>query len=603
MGFLIPIFAILILNAGIVSVTRRKFGECLPITLIAPILALYISQYVFHTFRIAYVLLAAAGVWAILHFIRHRKESIHSYCSFGFYAFLMICAWYVVIDWGRSFSVSDEMGFWGMMVREMLRLDRFYSVADSFLTVHKDYPPFFPLFEMLFCKLSGGFREDFCSMALHIFSFGLLVPAMEIRHRGGLRSCIRSLAMLAFCVLLVFSLDGDGIAQTIYLDYPMAMVAAGAFLLILKGRILHSRFDLAVYSLLMTLLLMGKQIGIFYYGLSTLYLIITAIQVRWTKEEVRCVRCALAGIAAPVLWWGSWKMYIRRLDISGQFDLGQISLESILKTIADKDYVKESINNYAVAVTNQQLSRGSLTISFFSSIFLVTLLVLVLRRIYRELLGRRAACTLIGIMDFGGIGYAVLMLILYILCFSEIEFTNLMNFPRYMGSYVVFALLVIYLIFCRLEDERREGGIEVSVLAISFCVLAILNAEALIHMEPQVIWGDPYTELREIGSYLDNNTEAGSRIYVVDSEGRIGYMQTYYSCDGRWIDPESSLSSSENIMQDAEAFIEKVQYAMQEYDYIWIASANEEQKEILRQFLPEDELEDGTLISLKEHTS
>lgn len=141
------------------------------------------------------------------------------------------------------------------------------------------------------------------------------------------------------------------------------------------------------------------------------------------------------------------------------------------------------------------------------------------------------------------------------------------------------------------------------MLAMSFCVLAVLNAEALIHMEPQVIWGDPYTELRKIGSYLDNNTEAGSRIYVVDSEGRIGYMQTYYSCDGRWIDPESSLSSSENIMQDAEAFIEKVQYAMQEYDYIWIASANEEQKEILRQFLPEDELEDGTLISLKEHTS
>lgn len=599
MGFLIPIAAILLLNAGLVAATKRPFGECLPITLVGPVLALYAAQYVFHTFLIAYVLLAGAGVLALLYFVLHRRESAALYCSFGFYAFLMLCAWYVVIDWGRSFSVSDEMGFWGMMVREMLRLDRFYSVAGSVLTVHKDYPPFFPLFEMLFCRLSGGFREDYCSMALHIFSFGLLLPAVELRNRGGFRSCARSLLMLAFCVLLVFSLDGDGIAQTIYLDYPMAMVAAGAFLLIFRGQIPHSRFDLTVYSLLMTLLLMGKQIGIFYCGLSTLYLIATAIQGRRMRErQTHYGRCVLAGILAPVLWWGSWKMYIQRLGVSGQFDLGQINLQGIREAIADKEYVKDSINNYAVAITNQQLGRGSLTISFLSAIFLVTLLILVLCHVYRGSFCRGAAYRLVGIMDFGGISYAVLMLILYILCFSEIEFTNLMSFPRYMGSYIVFELLVIYLIFCRLEDERREGGIEISMLAIGFSALAVMNAEALIHMEPQVIWGDPYTELREIGSYLDDNTEEGSSIYIVDTEGRFGYMQTYYSHDGRWIDPESNLSSNENVAGDPDAFSARVQYAMDHYAYICIASADEEQKEILRAFLPEKELRDGTLIAL-----
>lgn len=146
---------------------------------------------------------------------------------------------------------------------------------------------------------------------------------------------------------------------------------------------------------------------------------------------------------------------------------------------------------------------------------------------------------------------------------------------------------MIYLIFCRLEDERREGGIEISMLAIGFSALAVMNAEALIHMEPQVIWGDPYTELREIGSYLDDNTEEGSSIYIVDTEGRFGYMQTYYSHDGRWIDPESNLSSNENVAGDPDAFSARVQYAMEHYDYIWIASADEEQKEILRAFLPE----------------
>ena len=75
-------------------------------------------------------------------------------------------------------------------------------------------------------------------------------------------------------------------------------------------------------------------------------------------------------------------------------------------------------------------------------------------------------------------------------------------------------------------------------------------------------------------------------------------MQTYYSHDGRWIDPESNLSSNENVAGDPDAFSARVQYAMDHYAYICIASADEEQKEILRAFLPEKELRDGTLIAL-----
>ena len=77
----------------------------------------------------------------------------------------------LIIDYGRHFTHWDELMHWGKMTQEMLRLDKFYTDPASELLVHKYYPPGVPIFEMLWCRMSGGWSEAGQTMSLHFLIF------------------------------------------------------------------------------------------------------------------------------------------------------------------------------------------------------------------------------------------------------------------------------------------------------------------------------------------------------------------------------------------------------------------------------------------------
>ena len=210
---LIPLVFFCFANVVTVKISKKGFGFSMPVTMVVTALVLYISQFVFNTFKVVYVLLAAGcALGVILVFLKKKdKEFIGRNLSAGFIAFLAIYLVFAIVDYKRCIIGWDEISHWCKMVKEMLRLDSFYSVAESDVIVHKDYPPLVSIFEMLFCKLMGGYSEAACTLALHIITMTFLIPPLADYAKAGKENVLKNIAISGFLlvsfILVIGSLD------------------------------------------------------------------------------------------------------------------------------------------------------------------------------------------------------------------------------------------------------------------------------------------------------------------------------------------------------------------------------------------------------------
>lgn len=452
-SLLFPFCFIAILNCGTIIATRHQFGECMPVTLFIITACMYLSQYLFNTFKIAFVIAGISTAAVLFYFIRcllfrHSDQRLRgNIFSYGWYFFLLLMICLSVYDFHRHFQVSDEFTHWGKMVKEMMRLDHFYSVPESTLLVHKDYPPFTSLFEVFWCSISGGFSEARCSMALHFLMMSVFPGALELRksNRKGL-TFAHCLLLLFLVTLTGYSFDGDGIFQTIYVDYFIAAWGAYAFYLMLSKKAIQSRFGLFSWLCTTSFIVMGKEVGLFFF-------------------------------------------------------------------------------------------------------------------------------------------------LLNVFCFDEIEFSNLLSYPRYMGSWIFFELLVIIAIFFSNKEKQYEN---MFVLITAACIFATFNSSSLIHMEPQILRGDPYAQYREESQIMNDNSPPGSKILVIDAGEDIVSIRSFFLDGGRTILGQSRWTSDDAIgtfLQDSSDLKELIG----DSDFVFVSEAGEKQRELFHNELIDDAAP-GTMI-------
>lgn len=159
MSFLSLLLYLLLANGFFIFFTKRSFGECIPLTMMVNAFTYFLSQLIFHTFTVGFYLNLSYAIFFLIVLITKRKNKDviklwkNNFFSKGFYIFLLIYIIVFIYDYNRSFHVWDEWSHWGEMIKEMLRLDQFYSVESSTLLVHKDYPPIIQLLELFFCNI------------------------------------------------------------------------------------------------------------------------------------------------------------------------------------------------------------------------------------------------------------------------------------------------------------------------------------------------------------------------------------------------------------------------------------------------------------------
>ena len=551
---LIFVFLIISFYTGtMVMVSKKKFGECIPVALLSMTLVMYYTKFLSGTFRVGYVLIVLiALMFPILIYVSKEKELFESnYFSAGFWGFIFIFGIFCILDYGRYFRAWDELSHWGMMTKEMLRLDDWYTVDASRLLVHKDYPPFMSLFEMLFCKFSGGYSESRVYIGLHTFMLSLLVPPVldrvySIKNEKKrsktyelMSKLISYVAVCIFFVLVMECLDLGKLFTTIYKDIVVAIVFSYAILVIICKDVFKEKFYFLALLFSTIALPLIKQMGILFvfliwlfYGCKYLLILLN----KQSKKNNYLIGNLSVLVVIPLLSSSVWKNYVDKFNVGAQFALSNISVKEFVDILLNKgeNIVKrETFCNYINSLFESNIGSVRFAISYME-IFIIIIVFIIFLAIFKTEVFDKTSAIIWGITCLcGTLGYAFTMLILYLFCYSEYEMVRLASYARYMSSYVTGEVLVIASVLLLVLAEKELFGIK-GLLILNIVLGLGVNPSNLKMFTPGKFLERRFQQHLEVAQELESLIEGEANVFIIaNSTIEMQYYVNYYVDDLR----------------------------------------------------------------------
>lgn len=611
-----PLLFYILLNFWTVYIGKKTFGVSLPVTLMMSVLFVYVSQFVFGTFSIGlYICLtaAAAAVFAlILHKSLLKKDPLvtERFFSKGFFAFLVVYFLFLIVDYRRFFTSWDELSHWGKMVKEMLRLDSFYSEAASDLLVHKDYPPFISLFQMLWCRLTLGYSEARVTTALHVFEFAVLIPPVADRLQDKAltvkRALLYDLLLTVIFAMLIFNFDFSGF-NTIYTDLLMPVLYVYIMYVIMDRSLRRSGFGYCSIVIGQICLMISKQMSISFVLLAWLFFTVTEITDSgspepYFKKRPLFLLCRSGGVLLlPLLANMSWSHYIGTLGISGQFNLSALSLGAFLDiikgggTYAQHNAYKDYIN----ALFTMTQSSGTFELPYAAAVLLAVCILICLYYLFRRVMDKKELAGYLSVFLTGNVCYALTMLVLYMFFFSESEMIQLASYQRYMCSYVVSEYLLLLLILISLLTRAKFDFMNFKYLTASLGVcMLIFDASKLSNLSPQLFNGMPLSDYHSRAEKLQQLSEDGDSIFLVSTSNcATMYFLNYYlddrEFDARYLYSDVALQSAENA-----EYWNTVIDCIKENDYLYVYDSADPASTMLGQFAEDKTLYDDAVYEI-----
>lgn len=611
MDLFIPLIYFILTNGLFVLLFNKSFGKCIPITLIISTFTLYISQFLFKTFNIGVIInILFPFIFLLLIFIKRKKENVQvfykNFFSNGFYIFLVIYICIYIFDFYRVFTKWDEFSHWGVMVKEMYRLDRFYSVKQSTLMVHKDYPPIIQLFEFFYSKLCGGYKEAYLERAIHLLNLSFFIPLVSEKEQSKKQVLLKTLLITISIFMIYLLFDRHNIINTIYVDYTMAITTAYLLATISIEKDLFQKFTIINLSLGLTFLLLIKQMSLPLYAM-ILFLFIMNILLkekgkRLSKENLKKLcKIAILLIMIPILTMKSWNCYIEKLKIEKQFDLKDIKimeLKSINNGTKGEKYQQQSIKNYFRAIKTENMTTSYLHITYLECFIITIVLLYVLWSLNKKTISKQQII-LIGItLTLGYIGYSFVMLILYVFSFGPIEGPSLASFERYMPTFVLICLSLIFMLFIYNNKTKKD----LHKLVMLTAILILIQSPLSINKCYPRIKKSQMSGFEKLANSIKEKTKNKSKIYVIaeDSVGDYQFYIKYYLGD-----KTTNLVYFDLPVKDIENYEDYYNQNIKEYmlkfDYLFLAKLNKEFKEKYSFLFENNTIEEGNLYKIEKY--
>lgn len=458
---------------------NKKQGEMYLLSFVISSFLLFIGG-IFNNIKLFYYIGWILIIGYYIYIIIKKKLSnfISKIDIFSSTLFFIILIVLLILYQNKGFVATDEFMHWGPMVRDMFNINKFYCVPESTLAVHKDYPPFFSLIELLFCFYKGEYRECYLYVALLCFYFSIVIAIMSKKEK-----IIDKLLILLVFALLGFTaqeysssmFETVTIYASIYIDYVLVVFAA--YIIYNELTInTNTAQDKLVKIFFVAALLLSKQIGIVFY---LLYLLVLFIR---KKLDV-------LSIIVPIVPLGIWKIITSLYQITGQFSFSNVLLR-------DSSFI---IKEYIKALLIRPIFVNPLSCSF---IVICTILLALLIYISYKKHNKYYLIFLIGI-----ILYSITLLVLYSFVFSIDEAISLASFERYMYAYVLFGIVYSVLIVFNLYDTKIFY-LSIAVVIFLFSDFNNSNIYKIVdHKDIIVIqqWGDPiyFDEAKDNGYVLN----------------------------------------------------------------------------------------------------
>lgn len=607
---MIPFLIFCLINFGLVMLSKKSFGVTLPVTLTGVTLLTYFGQFLFHTFNVGVWLcvgMAVAG--AVLLIVRRKDRDFISRCfSVGFFVFFAICILFLVLDYGRWLTTWDEYSHWGKMLKEMFRLDRFYTEHQSNLTAHKDYPPFAQIFELIWCKLSWKYTEGTATAALDILGFSMILPLVIERLEckkeiGKIQRFLSSLAIAV--VLLIVILNFDNVqSMTLNLDLLLPLYYVALIMMIADKELRKSKFGFIMILLGQFGLILTKQMGIafvllvwFFYTMSE---VLDAVNLR--KENLRykglLAVSSLAVLITPFISNGIWSRYVSSLGEGGQFSLSKINLKTLFRVIAGGgDWLQRiTFVRYIRALFTTNITTGLFPMTYVSAIVVSFCILVIMSYAFRTVVTKGEMLRYGLLFALGSAGYAFTMLTMYLFCYTEGEMSVLASFERYMCTYVVSQYMILLLLLLKLLNRMK---IDVCSYAVVCTLLGIglitVGADGWGKLMPKKFTEKNMVEYKEQADVIQMYVPEGTEVYMISNLNAVDATFTAYYLDNILIDNRAMSSNVATFGAENVDYWNDIVNCIREDGYVYVCDATDNVNDALAKYAEEGEITDQTL--------
>ena len=514
---LIPFLLLFLLNLLAVIITRKKFGTVMPLSIIFSCFLLFFSQLFFQTFWVAIwlITLSAAGAILFTIYAALRKKDIFksitdNYFTAGFFAFSIISAISLILLYKTNFTAWDDYSHWGPMLKEMLRLDKFYSVSEAAVPYHKDYPPMAGLFELFFVRFTG-YREGVAMLASRIMQLSVILPAIELlKDKSKIKSTAKAVALFAILFLTALFIDQHHIISSIYVDYAMALFAALAIYLAIFAKL--DKFNIIYILSIIAFLSLIKEITFVFAGIVALVILSRKIAENgWKKFYKYLIIPAIICVIA-VAGFGIWKFVVRDTETDRQFDMSHLTPSSVACVFARKcpeQWKNDTATKYVEALFTTNISNSYIKLSFVQELSLIAVIfTCIYSKTKKTQQGKRNFFLLTFGYFVGAIVYAIAMLVIYTCLFDEYEGGRLASFDRYLSTYTLigFALSIFYLIHGNIESNKTYN------FFLICCILLVVQTP--IELNKLIPQHAEYQEMNYCNT-IKSHAEEGQKIAVV----------------------------------------------------------------------------------------
>ncbi|MBQ8604035.1 MAG: hypothetical protein IJ410_04240 [Oscillospiraceae bacterium] len=571
------VFVIIWLWAYVISLLADKdFAQCLPVAVMGQIAVLYLFGYAGVLKLGVYVVCLlpfTAFTYIVVKYRERIKPDVQLLVTTAVFGAVFVCFWYIQL--GMMISQWDEFTHWGLIVKNMYRLDNFGNTGFT-TAAFLDYPPGQGLFRYFFMKICGAFAESRIFHAANIMAVVFAFPLLR-KNKNLITS---SLAVLMY--ILVLNTVSAETFHTIYIDLLLGVV--WAHLLYICFAYEKDSFFYIDFTLTFVFLALLKASG---FGLALSVLIVTVIHVLCTVKDrkrlfsqlVPLALASVTGIAVKL----SWSAYLNIHNINPIFEFNALTPATFMElfTGGAPQYRYDVISSFIHALFHTPvfyIGDFGVTAVIFT---LVTTAVLCLM----GLIGKKDRNSLwagFGVFMVAAI-FITGMLISYLFSFSEYEAVILASYDRYLRTIAMGAVTTVFMFAA--EKMLSLKATHATVLMLVFTLL----------LGPKVLLRNIVTRPATVASI-----QAQRAVYIRESEivqrnapgyvlmayiapGTNGYefWQGKYECSPAMIWGQWSFSATEGGYFDGDIWTvtksaEELQSELNTYyDYVFIHSVNE----------------------------
>ncbi len=379
-------------------------------------------------------LLFLGGLILALLSLRFR-EQYRDFLTPALLFFLLACVYFLLLLKGSLFTGYDNFSHWALVVKQMLRTDRFPTWQDPII-LFQGYPLGSSVFIYYVSRLISA--SEGCQMfAQTMLTLSLILPVF---------SGIKKRKLPGFLLLLgasVFFLSYIASPDSLYVDTLLPLCAAFGFLLLnheLESE--EATTWLTVFPAVAVIMI--KNSGIFFWAVIAIRLLVHWAR-HWKASTARQRRSWLTVLLFPLFSLLAWNRHVAYVFASAESSPHSMSLSVYLSNIQGK--LADGTIPQITKAFLLQILHGRVLL-FLLAVLLLAALYARFQKLFRPAFGRLA---LFLVLVYAA--YQLGNLCMYLFSMPEGEALVMAGYPRYYGSIVIFCLAIALYAFGKWMDE------------------------------------------------------------------------------------------------------------------------------------------------------